>query len=155
MGSFSLLQGIFPTQGSNQGLPHCRWILYNLWFHLNKPPNLTILEANHVHSFTWGNSHLRKIPLVVDCHKRWRYHCIRLNHFLNRIQVLVYLFHNLIHYFYGPWKYVPLLRASRPVLEIDEDKWLILSGVRPVLRGVKSLLMESYCTRHLLLELDH
>ena len=25
-----LLQGIFPTQGSNQGLPHCRWILYQL-----------------------------------------------------------------------------------------------------------------------------
>ena len=24
----SLLQGIFPTQGSNSGLPHCRWILY-------------------------------------------------------------------------------------------------------------------------------
>ena len=26
--SCSLLQGIFPTQGSNLGLPHCRWILY-------------------------------------------------------------------------------------------------------------------------------
>ena len=25
-----LLQGIFPTQGSNPGLPHCRWILYPL-----------------------------------------------------------------------------------------------------------------------------
>ena len=25
--SHSLLQGIFPTQGSNPGLPHCRWIL--------------------------------------------------------------------------------------------------------------------------------
>ena len=24
----SLLQGLFPTQGSNPGLPHCRWILY-------------------------------------------------------------------------------------------------------------------------------
>ena len=24
----SLLQGIFPTQGSNSGLPYCRWILY-------------------------------------------------------------------------------------------------------------------------------
>ena len=24
------LQGIFPTQGSNPGLPHCRWILYQL-----------------------------------------------------------------------------------------------------------------------------
>ena len=30
MGSCSLLQGIFPTQGSNPGLPHCRRILYQL-----------------------------------------------------------------------------------------------------------------------------
>ena len=30
VGSLSLLQGIFPTQGSNRGLPHCRWILYQL-----------------------------------------------------------------------------------------------------------------------------
>ena len=28
--SLSLLQGIFPTQGSNPGLPHCRRILYQL-----------------------------------------------------------------------------------------------------------------------------
>ena len=30
MGSCSLLQGIFPTQGSNPGFPHCRQILYQL-----------------------------------------------------------------------------------------------------------------------------
>ena len=30
VGSLSLLQGIFPTQESNSGLPHCRWILYQL-----------------------------------------------------------------------------------------------------------------------------
>ena len=30
VGSLSLLQGIFPTQGSNSGLPHCRRILYQL-----------------------------------------------------------------------------------------------------------------------------
>ena len=30
VGSFSLLQGIFPIQGSNPGLPHCRQILYQL-----------------------------------------------------------------------------------------------------------------------------
>ena len=30
VGSLSLLQGIFPTQGSNAGLPHCRRILYQL-----------------------------------------------------------------------------------------------------------------------------
>ena len=29
-GSLSLLQGIFPTQGSNPGLLHCRWFLYQL-----------------------------------------------------------------------------------------------------------------------------
>ena len=30
VGSLFLLQQIFPTQGSNSGLPHCRWILYQL-----------------------------------------------------------------------------------------------------------------------------
>ena len=30
VGSRSLLQGIFPTQGSNPGLPHCRHLLYQL-----------------------------------------------------------------------------------------------------------------------------
>ena len=33
IGSLSLLQGIFPTQGSYPGLPHCRWILYQLSSH--------------------------------------------------------------------------------------------------------------------------
>ena len=30
VGSLSLLQGIFPTQGSNPGLLKCRWVLYQL-----------------------------------------------------------------------------------------------------------------------------
>ena len=30
VGSLSLLQRVFPTQGSNPGLPHCRWILNQL-----------------------------------------------------------------------------------------------------------------------------
>ena len=30
VGSLSILQGIFPTQGSNPGLLHCRRILYQL-----------------------------------------------------------------------------------------------------------------------------
>ena len=39
VGSLSLLQSIFPTQGLNPGLPHWRWILYQLshkgspWIH--------------------------------------------------------------------------------------------------------------------------
>ena len=30
VGSLALLQGIFPTQGSNPGLPHCKHIFYQL-----------------------------------------------------------------------------------------------------------------------------
>ena len=40
VGILSLLQGIFPTQGSNPGIPHCRQILYQL-SHKGSP---TILE---------------------------------------------------------------------------------------------------------------
>ena len=36
VGGLSLLQGIFPTQGLNPGLPHCRQILYQL-SHKGKP----------------------------------------------------------------------------------------------------------------------
>ena len=41
VGSLSLLQGIFPTQGSNPGLPHCRQIIYQL-SHKGRP---RILES--------------------------------------------------------------------------------------------------------------
>ena len=37
VGSLFLLQGIFPVQGSNPGLPHCRWILYQLSYLSEKP----------------------------------------------------------------------------------------------------------------------
>ena len=30
VGCHAFLQGIFPTEGSNPGLPHCRWMLYCL-----------------------------------------------------------------------------------------------------------------------------
>ena len=39
VGSLSLLQGIFPTQGSNPGLPHCRRILYQLSHQGSPPPS--------------------------------------------------------------------------------------------------------------------
>ena len=39
MRSYFLLQVIFPTQGSNSGLPHYRWILYQL-SHQGSPLNL-------------------------------------------------------------------------------------------------------------------
>ena len=41
VGSLSLLQGIFPTQGSNPGLPHCGQILYQL-SHKGSPLSLVL-----------------------------------------------------------------------------------------------------------------
>ena len=57
VGSLFLLQGIFPTQGSNPGLPHCRWILYQLG-HKGSP---RILEWV-VFPFSSGSSQPRNWP---------------------------------------------------------------------------------------------
>ena len=42
VGSLSLLQGIFPTQGLDPGLPHCRRILYHL-SHKGSPQTIICL----------------------------------------------------------------------------------------------------------------
>ena len=51
VGSHALLQGIFPTQGSNPGLQHCRWVLHCL-SHQGSP---RILEWV-AHPFSRGTS---------------------------------------------------------------------------------------------------
>ena len=53
VGSLSLLQGIFPTQGLNPGLLHCRWILYQL----------SHGEAQHVHVCMLN--HFSRVPLCA------------------------------------------------------------------------------------------
>ena len=45
--SFSLLQGIFPTQGLSPGLLHCRQILYQL--------NQSGTNSKHLLSFSGGS----------------------------------------------------------------------------------------------------
>ena len=53
----SLLQGIFPTQGPNPGLPHCRGILYQLSHQGYLPsaePNWTISPVlSHLYGFIY------------------------------------------------------------------------------------------------------
>ena len=41
LGCHALFQGIFSTQGSNPGLPHCKWIIY----YLSHQGSLTVLEG--------------------------------------------------------------------------------------------------------------
>ena len=46
MGSLSLLQGIFPIQGSNPGLPHFRQILYQLSYQGSPDSFRTMIPHN-------------------------------------------------------------------------------------------------------------
>ena len=50
--SLSLLQGIFLTQESNQGLLHCRWILYQLSY--QGSPTLLDWQINRTYELTRG-----------------------------------------------------------------------------------------------------
>ena len=86
VGSLSLLQGLFPTQGSNPGLPHCTRVLYQL-SHKGSPripegipspgdlpdpriePGSPALQADS-HRLSYEGSPLREAPslIVVTCH---------------------------------------------------------------------------------------
>ena len=61
VGSHSLLQGIFPTQGSNPGLLHCRWILYQL-SHQGSPRILEWVTYPFSSRFSWP-----RIQTRVSC----------------------------------------------------------------------------------------
>jgi len=53
VGSRSLFQGLFPTQGSNPGLPHCRQILYQL-SHKGSPEDEGRATLNQIRLFRGG-----------------------------------------------------------------------------------------------------
>ena len=85
MGSCSLLQGIFPTQGSNPGLPHCRQILYQL-SHKGSPGILEWVAYPFSSGYSWprNQTHVSCIlyqlsqgstggPYIISRIKNWIY----------------------------------------------------------------------------------
>ena len=52
VGCHALPQGIFPTQASNPGLPHCRRILY----HLSHQGSPWLTVSVYVHIYTWHSN---------------------------------------------------------------------------------------------------
>ena len=60
----ALLQRIFPTQGLNSGLPHCRWILYQLSHqeHIFKPTR----EYQFVQDLRTVNEAMESIYSIVS-----------------------------------------------------------------------------------------
>ena len=63
MGCHAFLQGIFPTQGSNPGLLHCRWILYQL-SHQGSPVQILNTLKTHLSTvqILEGQFHLLQPP---------------------------------------------------------------------------------------------
>ena len=52
-GCHALLQGIFPTQGSNPGLRHYRWVLYHLSH--QGSPGITKIKSFRIIQWKWAN----------------------------------------------------------------------------------------------------
>ena len=62
--SLSLLQGIFPTQGLNSGLSHCRQILYQL-SHRESPPRSKCLLISWLQSLSTVILEPKKIKSIT------------------------------------------------------------------------------------------
>ena len=62
-GSLSLLQGISPTQGLNPGLPHCRWIFYQL-SHQGSPRILDCVPYPFSSGSSWPRNWIR-VPCIT------------------------------------------------------------------------------------------
>ena len=65
VGSFSLLQGIFTTQGSNPGLPHFRQILYQLSHKVNS------LSRVQLFGTPWNVAHQTPLSMEFSRQEYW------------------------------------------------------------------------------------
>ena len=65
VGGLSLLQTIFPTQGSNPGLPHCRQIIYQLIYQGSPTISQSLLKLMPIESVMPSN-HLVSYMIVIS-----------------------------------------------------------------------------------------
>ena len=70
VGSLFLLQGTFPTQGLNPGLPHCRWILYQL-SHKGSPRILEWVAYPFSSRSSWPRNRIRVSCIVGGFFTNW------------------------------------------------------------------------------------
>ena len=70
VGSCSLLRGIFQTQGSNPGVLHCRWILYQL-SHKGSPRILQWVAHPFSRGSSWPRNRSRVFCIAVRFFTSW------------------------------------------------------------------------------------
>ena len=75
VGHHSLFQGIFPTQGWNPGLPHCRQMLYPLSHQGSPYPNAYVMPFifthTHKQSVSQFNSHIHQATCLIAAEDHW------------------------------------------------------------------------------------
>ena len=70
VGCHALLHEIVPTQRSNPGLPHCRWILYHL-SHQESPRILEWVAYPFSSGSSWPRNRTRGLPLTGRFFTSW------------------------------------------------------------------------------------
>ena len=114
VGSLSLIQGIFPTQGSNPGLPNFRQILYQL-SHKGSPS----LQYNHCLNF---EPHLQVSPRIAYISRFCKYFFSPQSHHLfSLFYVLVFL---LTLQSTGQMSISPLRHRSRVSISVQNGPYL-------------------------------
>ena len=88
VGSLSLLQGIFPTQGSNPSLPHCRQILYQL-NHKGSPRILEWVASLFSSGSSWPRNQIGVSCIAGGFFTSW---ATRKTSIINIIEVFYFLF---------------------------------------------------------------
>ena len=100
VGSLSLLQGIFPTQGSNPGLLHCRQILYQP-SHKGSPIYVVASISIFITKYycTLWIYHILFIHSVIDEHMD----CFQFGAIVNNSTVNIHVQIFACTYFYFSW----------------------------------------------------
>ena len=103
VGSLSLLQEIFLTQGSNPGLPHCQRISYQL-SHKGSPRILEWVAYLFSRGSSWppswpqGLLHCRKILYQLNYERSQKTHMCLHKHRYNKIKIYIKLRASHIHF---------------------------------------------------------
>ena len=87
VGSLSFRQGIFPTQGSNPGLPHCRQILYQV-SHKGSPRILEWVAYPFFSQSSWPRNQTGVSCVVGGFFTNW---AIRKAHFTVWVEIITIL----------------------------------------------------------------
>ena len=103
VGSCSLLQGIFPTQGSNPGLPHCGWILYQL-SHKGSPRILEWVAYPFSSRSSWPRSQTGVSYIAGRFFTNWSYQGTLYAHSKNLVsRPFKCIFHKCNFLCFGVW----------------------------------------------------